>query len=168
MQQVSATNSKIIHWSSPVKSSEFNSLTNSEPRNSLTQKQFHQVLKYQTCRYTKRSVTSRYLQVWLYQCKKQSPRRVLWKICRPATLLIKRLWHRCFPVNFAKFLRIPFFTEHLWWLLLQWKSFSVWSSYGKMQKMYFRCTGKLLLVYFILEKFNTLIFVVKHIMNMNL
>ena len=27
---------------------------------------------------------------------------------RPATLLKKRLWHRCFPVNFAKFLRIPF------------------------------------------------------------
>ena len=27
---------------------------------------------------------------------------------RPATLLKKRLWHRCFPVNFAKFLRSPF------------------------------------------------------------
>ena len=27
---------------------------------------------------------------------------------RPATLLKKRLWHRCFPVNFVKFLRIPF------------------------------------------------------------
>ena len=26
----------------------------------------------------------------------------------PATLLKKRLWHRCFPVNFAKFLRTPF------------------------------------------------------------
>ena len=25
-----------------------------------------------------------------------------------ATLLIKRLWHRCFPMNFAKFLRAPF------------------------------------------------------------
>ena len=25
-----------------------------------------------------------------------------------ATLLKKRLWHRCFPVNFAKFLRKPF------------------------------------------------------------
>ena len=25
--------------------------------------------------------------------------------CRPATLLKKRLWHRCFPANFAKFLR---------------------------------------------------------------
>ena len=37
---------------------------------------------------------------------------------RPATLLKKRLWRRCFPVNFAKFLRTPFLTEHLWWLLL--------------------------------------------------
>ena len=26
----------------------------------------------------------------------------------PATLLEKRLWHRCFPVNFAKSLRTPF------------------------------------------------------------
>ena len=34
------------------------------------------------------------------------------------TLLKKSLWHRCFPVNFAKFLRTPFFTKHLWWLLL--------------------------------------------------
>ena len=29
------------------------------------------------------------------------------------------LWHRCFPVNLTKFLRIPFLTEYLWWLLLQ-------------------------------------------------
>ena len=36
----------------------------------------------------------------------------------PATLFKKRLWHRCFPVNFAKFLRTPFLTEHLQWLLL--------------------------------------------------
>ena len=27
---------------------------------------------------------------------------------RHATLVKKRLWHRCFPVNFVKFLRIPF------------------------------------------------------------
>ena len=33
---------------------------------------------------------------------------------RPATLLKKRLWHRYFPVNFAKFLRTPSSTEHLW------------------------------------------------------
>ena len=38
---------------------------------------------------------------------------------RHATLWKKRLCHRCFPVNFAKFLRTPFFTEHLRWLLLK-------------------------------------------------
>ena len=37
---------------------------------------------------------------------------------RPATLFKKRLWHRCFLVNFAKFLRTSFFIEHLRWLLL--------------------------------------------------
>ena len=39
-------------------------------------------------------------------------------VARPATLLKKRLLHRCFPVNFEKFIRTPFFIEHLWWLLL--------------------------------------------------
>ena len=34
------------------------------------------------------------------------------------TLLKKRLCYRCFPVNFAKFPRTPFLTEHLLWLLL--------------------------------------------------
>ena len=38
---------------------------------------------------------------------------------RSATLLKKKFWHRCFPVNFAKFIRTPFFKKHLWWLLLQ-------------------------------------------------
>ena len=38
---------------------------------------------------------------------------------------IKRPWHRCFPVNFAKFLRTSFLTEHLWWLLLS-KMWLVW------------------------------------------
>ena len=32
---------------------------------------------------------------------------------RAAGLLKKRLWHRCFPVNFEKFLGTPFFKEHL-------------------------------------------------------
>ena len=64
--------------------------------------------------------------------QKQSPRGLLLKgvlrnfakftgkhLClRPATLLKKRAWHRCFPVNFAKFPRMPFLTEHLRWLLL--------------------------------------------------
>ena len=32
---------------------------------------------------------------------------------RPATSLKKRLWLKCFPVNFAKFLRTSLFIEHL-------------------------------------------------------
>ena len=39
-------------------------------------------------------------------------------VLRSATLLKKRLWHRCSLVSFARFLRTPFFIEHLrWWLL---------------------------------------------------
>ena len=62
---------------------------------------------------------------------KQSPRGVPWNsvlrnftkltekyLGLPGTLLKNRLWHRCFPVNFVKFLRILFLTEDLWWLLL--------------------------------------------------
>ena len=37
---------------------------------------------------------------------------------RPATLSKKRLWHICFPMNFTKFLRTPFFIEHFHCLLL--------------------------------------------------
>ena len=37
---------------------------------------------------------------------------------KPATLWKKRLWHRSFPANFAKFLRTPFFKEHFRWLVL--------------------------------------------------
>ena len=37
---------------------------------------------------------------------------------RPATLLNKRLWHKCFPVNFANFLRTFVLLKHLRRLLL--------------------------------------------------
>ena len=37
---------------------------------------------------------------------------------RCATLLKKRLWHRCFSRNFAKLLRTPSPTQRLPWLLL--------------------------------------------------
>ena len=40
-------------------------------------------------------------------------------VLRPVTLLKKRLWHRCFPVNVAKFLRITFLTVYLQWLHLK-------------------------------------------------
>ena len=37
---------------------------------------------------------------------------------RPATLLKKKLLHRCFPANVGKFLRTSFLIEHPRWLLL--------------------------------------------------
>ena len=50
-------------------------------------------------------------------------RKHLCQSLRPATLLKRRLWHRCFPVNFAKFLGTPFLKEHLQWLLLIFSQF---------------------------------------------
>ena len=41
-------------------------------------------------------------------CKKDNIR----SSAEPATLLKKRFWHSCFPVNFAKFPRKLFLTEH--------------------------------------------------------
>ena len=93
-------------------------------------------MKQQKFRIKKQPLTSDYKDT----CQKQSPGGVLKKgvlenfakctgkhLCqslflnkvaglRPATLLKERLWHRSFPVNFAKFLRTPYFIEHLWWL----------------------------------------------------
>ena len=44
-------------------------------------------------------------------------RATLWqKIGWDLHFIKKRLWHSCFPVKFAKFLRTPFFTERLRWL----------------------------------------------------
>ena len=40
---------------------------------------------------------------------------------RPATLLKKSLWHRCFPVNFEQFLKTPSLQNKSGRLLLDWK-----------------------------------------------
>ena len=45
--------------------------------------------------------------------------------CARIYFLIKRLWRRCFPVIFAKFLRTPFLTEHLRSLLLKWETTNI-------------------------------------------
>ena len=70
---------------------------------------------------------------YFYTLQKQSPggalkKGALWNLAKftgkhlwqslSGTLLKKRLWRRCFPVNFAKFLRTTFLLEHLQWLLL--------------------------------------------------
>ena len=47
----------------------------------------------------------------------------------PATLLEKRLWHRCFPVNIAKFLRTPFWKNTSGRLLLKY-------GHGRKEKTY--------------------------------
>ena len=57
---------------------------------------------------------------------------------RPATLLKKRLWHRCFPVNFVKFLRTPFLTEHLPWLLLYMRL--AWDYYSSALMFFTPCS----------------------------
>ena len=60
---------------------------------------------------------------------------------RPATLLKKRLWHRCFLANFAKFLRIPFFKKHLRSLLLFALEFLWWNferSRSSRSKIFFK------------------------------
>ena len=48
-----------------------------------------------------------------------------------ATILKKRLWHRCFPVNFAKFLRILFLKNTSGRLLLSITSFKSEGSFFK-------------------------------------
>ena len=54
--------------------------------------------------------------------------------CAKASFLIKnlylkkRLWHRCFPVIFVKFLISPFFRELLQWLLLNEWNISIYNT----------------------------------------
>ena len=55
----------------------------------------------------------------LYECISSSFLAFLFKKMPQACNFVKKgLWHRCFPVNFVKFLRTPLLTEHLRWLLL--------------------------------------------------
>ena len=49
--------------------------------------------------------------------------------CARVPFLKKRLWHRCFPVNFAKLVRTSFLTEHLRWVLLAFQSESTLYSF---------------------------------------
>ena len=63
---------------------------------------------------------------------------------RSATLLNKRLWHSCFPVNFAKFLRTPFLTDHLWWMLL-YKPISILPNLSKIyERLLYKLYTKLI------------------------
>ena len=57
---------------------------------------------------------------------------------RLATLLKKRLWHRCLSLRFTKFLKILFFTEHLWWLLLLFCKRKTWQTFLVIQQLHIR------------------------------
>ena len=53
---------------------------------------------------------------------------------RPAILLKKGLWHRCFRVSFAKFLGTPFLTEDLRWMLLTYFVFTAFYFLETLEK----------------------------------
>ena len=69
------------------------------------QKQPSELFKKETCLRNFAQFTEKHLSQSLFFNKGAE--------LRPATLLKDRLWRGCFSVNFAKFLRTPFFTEHL-------------------------------------------------------
>ena len=50
----------------------------------------------------------------LFKLKKNFTKHPATLIRKTSILLETKLQHRSFPMNFAKFLRTPFFTEHFW------------------------------------------------------
>ena len=46
----------------------------------------------------------------------------------------KRLQHRCFPVNIAKYLRTAFYIDYLWWLLLMYQFLQTYSGFIASKK----------------------------------
>ena len=66
------------------------------------------------------SVKKMFLEISKIHRKTPMPESLFYKVAglRPTTLLKKRLWHRCFSVNFEKFLRTPLLIKYLWWLRL--------------------------------------------------
>ena len=94
-------------------------------------------------KFVKQSVSNVLLFKHLFKLQKQPP-EVFCKIyrktpvpetLRPATLFKKKLWHRCFPVNFAKFLETLFSTEHLWATAFE-TDFQTFKYLFKYSKMY--------------------------------
>ena len=59
---------------------------------------------------------------------------------RPATLFKKRFWHKCFPVNFMKLSRTPFFYRtpllRRWWLNSELTQLDIRNDIRKLQTPY--------------------------------
>ena len=67
---------------------------------------------------------------------------------RPATFLKKRFWHRCFPVNFAKFSRTRLLQNPSGRLLLNHNiTFRFHSSKYKMRPLFCLCLGNCVFIY---------------------
>ena len=64
------------------------------------------------------------------------------------------------PVSFVKFLRTPFYIEHLWWLLLYFAFSWIELSYVKQMLSYFRCKTAFIhyLVYYSIRVYSKSIF----------
>ena len=58
-------------------------------------------------------------------CYDKNSRQTLANHRLEACNFIKKETHRCFPRNFAKFIRTPFIIEHLRWLLFRWSFFLI-------------------------------------------
>ena len=69
-------------------------------------------------------------------------KRCSWNFCKiqacakPATLLKKGPWHRCFPVNFTKFLRTPFLQNTSGRLLLYDLHSEIWINFECAEEIY--------------------------------
>ena len=75
---------------------------------------------------------------------------------KPATLLKKRLWLKCFPVNFAKVFRTPFLQNNSGRLLLKLEVNALRRSYQealKKHEMYHVCLLKNFHIFFIFFMF---------------
>ena len=70
-------------------------------------------------------------------------------LCTRISLLIKRLWDRCFPLNFVKFLIPTFLEEQLRWLLLNFASSisQIFGSFCMFLKISYAVSWKYFLVF---------------------
>ena len=75
-------------------------------------------------------------------------------LCQKTLLLRKRLWHRCFPVNFVKVLRTPFSQNTSGWLLLSLRDQLISSFKLFHKKIRFRILSLVKRIIFIVSVFN--------------
>ena len=75
----------------------------------------------------------------LLEISQNSQEKICARVSWPATLLKKRLWHRCFPVNFAKLLWLQLFLGYMLLIKLP-ASCNYWSNHRSNHQ---RCSVKI-------------------------